>query len=82
LDDAEVNFPFHGLCQLRDPESGEEIKVDGDGFRAEYRQQLDAFRDRLNQQSKKSGIDYVPLDTSMQFDKALMEYLLNRKSRF
>ena len=28
------------------------------------------------------GIDYVPLDTSMQFDKALLEYLLNRRNRF
>ena len=28
-----------------------------------------------------SGIDYVPLDTSMPFDRALTEYLLMRQSR-
>ena len=26
-------------------------------------------------------IDYVPLDTSMQFDRALTEYLVNRSQR-
>jgi hypothetical protein len=30
----------------------------------------------------RAGIDYVPLDTSMQFDKALMGYLLSRRNRF
>jgi hypothetical protein len=29
----------------------------------------------------RSGIDYVPLDTSMPFDKALLEYLLSRQAR-
>ena len=28
-----------------------------------------------------AGIDYVPLDTSMQFDKALTEYLVSRTAR-
>jgi hypothetical protein len=26
-------------------------------------------------------VDYVPLDTSMQFDRALTEYLANRSAR-
>ena len=82
LDHAEVNFPFHGVCELRDPETQEEIKVDADGFRAEYVNQLDNFRDELAKKSRQSGIDYVPLDTSMQFDKALMEYLISRRARF
>jgi uncharacterized protein (DUF58 family) len=82
LDHAEVNFPFHGVCELRDPETQEEIKVDADGFRNEYVQQLNEFRELLAKKSRHSGIDYVPLDTSMQFDKALMEYLISRRSRF
>jgi hypothetical protein len=28
------------------------------------------------------GADYVPLDTSMPFDRALVEYLSQRKARF
>ena len=29
-----------------------------------------------------AGIDYVGLDTSMQFDRALIEYLTSRRARF
>jgi len=29
-----------------------------------------------------SRIDYVPLDTSVPYDKALTEYLLSRRNRF
>ena len=31
---------------------------------------------------RKARIDYVPIDTSINFDKALMEYLLQRQRRF
>lgn len=81
LDEAEVNFPFHGVCNMRDPETNEEIKIDADGFRAEYIQQIEEFRDSMARHCQKSGIDYVPIDTSMQFDKALLEYLLSRRAR-
>ena len=81
LDEAEVNFPFRGICNMRDPETNEELKVDADGFRTEYIQRITDFRDSLALQCRKSGIDYVPLDTSMQFDKALLEYLLSRRAR-
>ncbi len=82
LDEAEVNFPFHGPCQLQDPESGDEIKVDADGFRKEYCKAIEKFRKNLASDCRKSGIDYVPIDTSMQFDTALLEYLHSRKMRF
>ena len=66
---------------MRDPETGEELKIDADGFRKEYTQQIQEFRDNLTRQCRKSGIDYIALDTSMQFDKALLEYLLSRRAR-
>jgi hypothetical protein len=28
-----------------------------------------------------NGVDYVPLDTSLQFDKALLEYLVSRQGK-
>ena len=82
LDHAEVHFPFDGICELRDPESEEIIKVDAPGFRNEYIEELNQFRETLANKSVQSGIDYVPVDTSMQFDKALIEYLHSRKHRF
>lgn len=81
LDEAEVNFPFHGICEMIDPETNEELKIDADGFRADYIEQIKQFRDGLAKRSRDIGADYVPLDTSMQFDKALIEYLHSRKAR-
>ncbi len=81
LDEAEVSFPFQGLCELEDPESLQRIKVDTIGFRRDYRQQVTEFRENLMRRCQQSSIDYVPLDTSMPFDRALMEYLISRRSR-
>jgi len=81
LDEAEVSFPFRGVFNMRDPETDEELKVDADGVRREYTEQIEEFRETLARQCRKSGIDYVPLDTSMQFDRALLEYLLTRRAR-
>ena len=82
LDHAEVHFPFSGTCELRDPESDEMIKVDGTGFQQEYVEAITEYRDELSKKSSQAGIDYVPIDTSMQFDKALLEYLISRRGRF
>jgi len=81
LDEAEVNFPFRGICKMLDPESQEEIQVDAAATRKDYLEKMQAFRDGLELNCRNSGIDYVPLDTSMQFDKALLEYLLSRRAR-
>jgi hypothetical protein len=44
--------------------------------------QIRAFRETYRDGCNNLRIDYVPLDTSMPFDKALTEYLLQRQSRF
>ena len=81
LDEAEVHFPFEGLMELEDPETNEVIQVDGRGYRESYVSELAEFRETYRRECFQSNIDYVPLDTSMQFDKALMEYLLTRRGR-
>ena len=81
LDQAEVAFPFEGLVELEDPESGETLEVDADAYRSEYLEEIDEFRTRYARECRQIGIDYVPLDTSMQFDRALTEYLTNRRNR-
>ena len=80
LDQSEAEFPFQGLMELEDPESGEILEVDADSYRADYLEEIAAFRELYQRECRKSGIDYVPLDTSMPFDRALMEYLLNRRA--
>ncbi|MCH7752639.1 MAG: DUF58 domain-containing protein [Planctomycetes bacterium] len=80
LDQAEVAFPFEGLVQLRDPETGEVIEIDADGYRRDYLDEIEAFRSLYKRECRQSRIDYVPLDTSMPFDRALTEYLVNRRN--
>ncbi len=82
LDEAEVHFPFDGMCQFRDPESGQELTVDAAGMKAEYLDALKQLRGRYKQACRSAGADFVELDTSMRFDKALVEYLSQRKARF
>lgn len=82
LDEAEVTFPFQGSVQLRDPETGASEPVRAADAAEEYRETIRRFRSKLDKEFSDSGIDYVPLDTSMPYDKALMEYLLSRRNRF
>ncbi len=82
LDEAEVTFPFTGVVALEDPESEDMIQIDADSYRADYLQEVESYRDRLRRECAQAGVDYVPLDTSMRFDRALMEYLVNRRARF
>ena len=82
MDEAEVKFPYDGPVQFEDSESGDTVSVDATGFRDDYLQQVEAFRDAYREGLNKLRVDYVPLDTSMPFDKALTEYLIQRQSRF
>ena len=81
LDEAEVNFPFDGLIEFEDPETNETVAVDATSFRQDYLREINDFRQDFQRNCSQCGIDYVPLDTSMQFDKALLEYLLSRRAR-
>lgn len=81
LDEAEVHFPFRGACEFLDPESGQRLEVDAQAVSRDYLATIAQFRDSYRESCQKSGVDYMPLDTSMPFDKALTEYLINRRAR-
>ncbi|XZE19820.1 DUF58 domain-containing protein [Pirellulaceae bacterium SH449] len=82
LDEAEVKFPFTGLVQLEDPETKQTVNVNADDICHEYQENIQQFREELKKGLSESKIDYVPLDTSMPYDKAITEYLVSRRSRF
>ncbi len=81
LDEAEVQFPFNGMVELEDPENQQRLTLDADGFRRAYITEVENFRAMYRRECSQAGIDYVPLDTSMQFDHALGEYLMRRSER-
>jgi len=82
LDEAEATFPFRGMVDLKDPESGESLVLDAEGIRGDYLETLEAMCDRYEKECHSIGADYVRLDTSMRFDHALVGYLSQRKARF
>ncbi|MHC4875236.1 MAG: DUF58 domain-containing protein [Planctomycetota bacterium] len=83
LDEAEVTFPFVGMVDLEDPETGQvERNIDAAGMRADYQESVEELRSTYRNECRSLGVDYVPLDTSVNFDRALLEYLSQRKARF
>lgn len=81
LDVAEVTLPFEGAVRLEDPETGGFLDVDAPGVRAAYTAAVNRWRDELRARIQAIRGDYVALDTSMPFDKALVEFLIQRSKR-
>jgi uncharacterized protein (DUF58 family) len=81
LDEAEVCFPFGGMVELEEPETHQRLALDAEGYRRGYLAEIEAFRARYRRECSQARIDYVPLDTSMRFDRALTEYLVSRATR-
>jgi uncharacterized protein (DUF58 family) len=82
LDEAEVHFPFNGLIEFEDVESDARIEVDSRGIRDDYISSLKEFQDKWKRECGAIKVDYVPVDTSVNFDKALLDYLILRQRRF
>jgi uncharacterized protein (DUF58 family) len=82
LDEAETHFPFDGVIEFEDAEDHNKLTLDARGMRGDYLQSLAEFQNFYRRECAKANIDYVPMDTSVSFDKALLEYLLSRQKRF
>ena len=77
-----MRFPFEGMMEFTEPETQDRLVVDADAARRDYVASVEAFREDYRKTCFRAGIDYVPLDTSMQFDRALLGYLTSRRNRF
>jgi uncharacterized protein (DUF58 family) len=82
LDEAEVHFPFSGLVEFSDVETDAKLEVDARGIRDDYLNGLKEFQEYWKRECGLANVDYVPMDTSVGFDKALLEYLIQRQRRF
>ena len=81
LDEAEALFPFDGVVELEDNETGEALTVDALGVRDDYLAAVAAFQSDYKRDFFRARVDYVPLHTGLPFDKALMGYLLSRQRK-
>lgn len=82
LDESEVHFPYDGMVDLLEPESGQNLIVDAQAVKRDYLQAIEELRQTYRTECQAVGADYVELDTSMRFDHALVKYLSGRKARF
>jgi uncharacterized protein (DUF58 family) len=81
LDAAEAAFPFDGPVRLEDPETAQYAVLEAAAVRSSYLRALQEWREQLRQRLAAIRADYLPLDTSMPFDRALVEFLNERCRR-
>jgi uncharacterized protein (DUF58 family) len=82
LDHSEVTFEFDGQVRFEEPETHDTVNTDPQAIRAEYIREIQAFIQEYRTQCQAVRADFVTVNNSMTFDKALTEYLIQRKSRF
>jgi uncharacterized protein (DUF58 family) len=82
LDTDETEFPFTGLRRFEDVESKATAVTDPEAIRADYLAALRAFIQRYRDEAAGVRADFVQVDTSMTFDKALVQFLIDRQRRF
>ena len=80
LDAAERSFPYGDFARFIDPETGLNVRVDAKAARRAYLDALESFTEDLRQRFSAQRIDYVPIDTSVSFDRALISFLSNRRT--
>jgi uncharacterized protein (DUF58 family) len=80
LDQAELNLPFDSLAQFVDTENNDlQIQAKADSIRKAYKEEINAFTGHIKNECEKIGVDYLLLNTSDSFDKALQEFVLKRQ---
>lgn len=78
LSPEEMDLPYDGECLFEDSETGEELPVHADVFRADYQARLADFCASIQQECTKLEADYHRVRTDMPLDAALIAYLERR----
>jgi len=79
LDPKERSFAFEDEAVFKDLETNEEIMTSPWQIRKEYQERLKELLNRYTLECRESMIDYILLDTSVPFDRALFSYLNKRQ---
>jgi uncharacterized protein (DUF58 family) len=79
LDPRERSFSFGSDAVFKDMETAEELITQPYHIRKAYQEAMKDFIAFYQRECREHGIDYVLLDTAMNFDIALTEYLHRRK---
>lgn len=81
LDQSEVTFEFDGLVRFEDPETGESVDANPRAIQASYLEELRLFIDEYKKQCQLVRADFTTVHNGMTFDKALIEFLVQRQGK-
>ena len=82
LDHAELNLPYEGPTRFVDTESGQQVTLQPEAVREDYRQEIQDLIEFYRRRCTEARMDFVQVDTSVSFDRVLIAYLISRKSHF
>jgi len=82
LDPMETKFPFRGLIEFRDLETGESLELESEDCRDAYLADLKGYVQRMKQLCGRMNMSFETLNTDTPFDRALLAYFHKREKLF
>lgn len=82
LDPLEANFPFRGLIDFHDMETGEILEMESEECRASYLEELHTAVAGMKQFCGRLKMTFQTLNTVTPFDRALLAYFHKREKMF
>ena len=79
LDPLETEFPYRGLIEFRDLESGESLEMESEDCRGEYLSALERYSDVVRRNCGKMNMAFERLSTRTPFERALLAYFHKRE---
>lgn len=76
FDRAELEFPFEGIVEFEDPETGRKIAANANYLRHRYKAEVSRFRQDIRHGCAQHRIKFVSLTTDIPFDQALSTRIL------
>jgi uncharacterized protein (DUF58 family) len=78
FDKNEVDFPFDGLVNFKDLETGHTVQLYPQALRDEYKEKLGTFVRDYQRSCSDSNIEYLMVNTDTPYDVMLASYLAKR----
>jgi uncharacterized protein (DUF58 family) len=82
LNDMEKEFPYKGLVEFEDIETGDTIDLESSACRDYFLKELDKYNSGLKNFCNKRKIAFETLTTSTPFENALLAYFSKREELF
>lgn len=82
LDPLETRFPFRGLIEFRDMETGESLEVESEDCREAYLADLESYIQNMKRVCGRMNMSFETLSTGTPFDRALLAYFHKREKLF